>query len=131
MATNSPNPLPFSEPPYLRGLPSPYYTKSHLEFQKKCRAFLYENLHANALDYEREGFVPEHVFETFAKHNMILPNLPAPLPVQWLKKLGINDILGVKVEDWDYIHTGIYTDEVCRAELRGFFSRITNCKLLT
>jgi hypothetical protein len=35
---------------------------------------------------------------TFCKHNMLLPNMPAPLPVDWLKRLGINDILGVKVE---------------------------------
>ena len=43
---------------------------------------------------------------------MLLPALPAPLPVEWLKRLGIADILGVKVEDWDYIHSGIYGDEV-------------------
>jgi acyl-CoA dehydrogenase len=44
---------------------------------------------------------------------MLLPTLPAPLPVEWLKKLGIHDILGVvKVEEWDYIHTMIYADEV-------------------
>jgi acyl-CoA dehydrogenase len=112
MATNSPNPLPFSEPSYLRGLPSPYYSTSHLEFQKKCRAFIYENLSKYAIDYERSGFVPDHVFEIFAKHNMLLPNLPAPLPVRWLKRLGIHDILGVKVEEWDYLYTGIYFDEV-------------------
>lgn len=112
MATNSPNPLPFAEPPYLRGLPSPYYTASHLAFQKKARAFIYENLSRHALDYERDGIVPQHVFDTFAKNNMLIPNLPSPLPVQWLKRLGIHDILGVKVEEWDYLHTGIYLDEV-------------------
>jgi acyl-CoA dehydrogenase len=112
MATNSDNPLPFSEPPYLRGLPSPYYTQSHRGFQQRCRAFMYENLHIHALDWENDGFVPERVFETFAKHHMILPNLPAPLPVAWLKRLGIHDVLGVKVEEWDYLHTGIYCDEV-------------------
>lgn len=112
MATNSPNPLPFAEPAYLRGLPSPYYTTSHLAFQKKARAFIYENLNKYALDYERDGIVPQHVFDTFAKNNMLIPNLPSPLPVQWLRRLGIHDILGVKVEEWDYLHTGIYLDEV-------------------
>jgi hypothetical protein len=112
MATNSPNPIPFSEPPYLRGLPSPYYTESHCRFQKACRTFVWENLHKHAFQWEQEGLVPEHVFETFAKHNMLLPNLPSPLPVGWLKRLGIHDILGVRVEEWDYIHTGIYVDEV-------------------
>jgi acyl-CoA dehydrogenase len=72
------------------------------------------------MDWEREETVPAHVFETFAKHNMLIPNLPAPLPVQWLKKLGIHDILGaVKVEEWDYLHTGICVDEMARSGLAG------------
>lgn len=44
---------------------------------------------------------------------MLIPSLPAPLPVEWLKKLGVHNILGVvKVEDWDYLHTCIFVDEV-------------------
>jgi acyl-CoA dehydrogenase len=113
MAENSLNPVPFSEPPYLRGLPSPYYTEKHLQFQKRCRAFAWEHLVRHAMEWEKEGTVPEHVFQTFCKHNMLLPNLPSPLPVAWLKRLGIHDILGVKVEEWDHMYTGIYCDEVC------------------
>ena len=65
------------------------------------------------MDWERDGFVPDDVFQKFASSNMLVPSLPAPLPVEWLKKLGIHNILDtVKVEDWDYIHTAIYTDEV-------------------
>lgn len=112
MAENSLNPIPFSEPPYLRGLPSPYITDAHRRFQKACRKFAWENLIQHAMEWEKAGTVPEHVFQTFCKANMLLPNMPAPLPVQWCKRLGINDILGVKVEDWDYIYTGIYCDEV-------------------
>lgn len=112
MAENSINPVPFSEPPYLRGLPSPYHTEKHRAFQKRCRAFAWEHLVRHALEWEREGTVPEHVFQTFCQHNMLLPNLPAPLPVDWLKRLGIHDILGVKVEEWDHMYTGIYCDEV-------------------
>ncbi|BCS28282.1 acyl-CoA dehydrogenase family protein [Aspergillus puulaauensis] len=111
--------VPFAEPPYLRGLPSPYYSEGHRRFQKAAREFLYENLIKHALDWEREGTVPEHVFKDFCRANMLLPNLPAPLPAEWLKKLGIHDILGVKVEEWDYLHTGIYTDELARSGLSG------------
>ena len=75
-------PIPFSEPPYLSGLPSPYYTPSHLQWQKACRAFIEEHYLPYALDWEREGTVPPHVFQTFAKHHMLIPNLPAPLPSQ-------------------------------------------------
>lgn len=112
-------PVPFSEPPYLSGLPSPYYTESHLSWQKKCRAFIEENLLKHAMEWEREELVPEHVFEVFAKANMLLPALPAPLPVQTLKKLGIHDILGHPIDDWDYFHNMIYTDEMLRSGLAG------------
>ena len=78
-----------------------------------------EHLLENSLAWDTEETVPEHVFETFAKAGMLLPTLPAPLPVEWLKKLGIHDILGVvKVEEWDYIHTMIYADEVGFANTR-------------
>lgn len=110
---------PFAEPSYLRGLPSPYYTPAHRRFQKACREFLWEHLLRHAMDWERQSTVPEHVFETFCQHNMLLPNLPAPLPVGWLKRLGIHDVLGVKVEDWDYMYTGIYCDELARSGLAG------------
>ncbi len=64
--------------------------------------------------------VPAHVFDAFAKANMLIPNLPAPLPVNWLKKLGIHNILGaVRVEEWDYIHTAIFCDEMSRSGLAG------------
>lgn len=106
--------IPFSEPPYLSGLPSPYYSESHLRWQKTCRAFITEHLLKYAMEWEREETVPEHVFSQFAEANFLIPNLPAPLPVAWLKKLGIHEMPGgIKVEDWDYLHTAIYIDEVC------------------
>ena len=111
MTTIAPG-VPFSEPPWLMGLPSPYYTDSHRRWQKACRAFITEHLLDNALQWDEEGTVPEHVFETFAKANMLLPAMPAPLPVEWLHRLGIRDILGTKVEEWDYFHTAIFMDEV-------------------
>lgn len=100
----------------MRGLPSPYFGDAHRRFQAVCREFISTHLLQHARDWEREGTVPEHVFGTFCAHNMLLPNLPAPLPVAWLKRLHINDILGVPVEKWDYLYTGIYCDEVTLAQ---------------
>ncbi|KAJ4296642.1 hypothetical protein N0V90_006690 [Kalmusia sp. IMI 367209] len=112
--------VPFSEPPYLAGLPSPYYKPTHLRWQKAVREFITKNLTEKALEWDTEETLPEHVFETFAKAGMLLPSLPAPLPVEWLKKLGIHDILGVvNVEEFDYIHTMIYCDEMQRCGLAG------------
>jgi len=112
-------PVPFSEPPYLNGLPSPYYTEAHRKWQKKCRAFVEENLLKYAFEWEREETVPDHVFPIFAKANMLLPALPAPLPVEQLKSAGIHDILGQPVDQWDYFFTLIYNDEMLRSGLAG------------
>ena len=57
---------------------------------------------------------------------MLIPNLPAPLPVDWLKRLGVHNILGaVKVEEWDYLHTAIYTDEMARSGVSGPCASLT------
>lgn len=51
---------------------------------------------------------------------MLIPALPAPLPVEWLHKLGIHELPGgLKVEDFDYLHGLIYGDEMCRSGLIG------------
>ena len=113
-------PIPFSEPPYLQGLPVPWITPGLREWQRKCRAFITEHLTQYAWDWEKEETVPEHLFPLFCKHNMLIPNLPSPLPVAELKAAGIHDILGVvKVEDFNYFHTLIYIDEMGRSGLAG------------
>ena len=124
MATGS-NPVPFAEPSYLRGLPSPYFQETHLKFQRRCRDFFNEHFIPYALEWETAGTVPEHVWVTFNKHNMLLPNLKSPLPIKWLKRLGLNDILGVPVEEWDYLHTAIWVDERARTGISGPGSSLT------
>ena len=105
--------IPFADPPWINGLPSPYYTESHRKWQRACRACIEEHLLTNALEWDTATELPPHVFQTFAKHHMFLPALPPPLPVDWLQKLGIRELPGgLKVEDFDYMHMAIYTDEV-------------------
>lgn len=116
---STPN-IPFSEPPYLLGLPSPYYQESHYKWQKTCRDFISQNLTQHAMQWENEELVPPHVWEDFGKGNMLIPALPSPLPVQQLKVAGIHELPGgLKVEDFDYFHFLIYTDEMMRGGLAG------------
>ncbi len=62
----------------------------------------------------------ENLFAKFAVANFLVPNLPAPLPIKWLKRLGIHELPGgLKVEDFDYLHNSIYVDEVCPMTVRG------------
>lgn len=69
--------------------------------------------------WESEGKVPEEVYTTFAKSNMLIPCLPAPLPVEWLHRVGITHVGPLKVEDSDYTHTSIFLSEMCRSGLAG------------
>lgn len=120
MSLSNQVPTPFSEPPWLMGLHSPYYTDSHRKWQKACREFISRHLAPHALEWETEGNVPDHVFETFSKHNMLIPNLPAPLPIDLLKEMGITKLLGgLKVEEFDYFHFAIYISEMRRLGIGG------------
>ena len=59
------------------------------------------------------------MYEKFSRFNMLIPNLPAPLPVEWLEKVGITKIGPVKVEDFDYTYASIYVSEMMRSGLNG------------
>ncbi|KAK7903327.1 hypothetical protein LTR67_001346 [Exophiala xenobiotica] len=111
--------VPFAEPSYLRGLPSPYFQPTHLAFQRRCRAWFAEHFLPHALEWETAGTVPSHVWHTFNAANMLVPNLNSPLPVSWLHRLNIRDILGVPVQEWDYLHTAIWVDERARTGISG------------
>lgn len=112
--------VPFAEPPWLNGLPSPIFKETHRRWQVAIRAFIEEHLLAHAEEWERAETVPDHVFRAFAAANMLIPALPAPLPTAWLKRLGINELLGgLRVEDFDYLHSVIYSDEMSRSGLAG------------
>ncbi|KAF3940511.1 hypothetical protein ABW19_dt0206927 [Dactylella cylindrospora] len=111
--------IPFSEPPYLTGLPSPYYKDSHHAWQKQCRSFISKHF-ADNLQWETDENVPDDLFKTFAEANMIIPALPSPLPIKQLKEAGIHELPGgLKVEEFDYFHNLIYGDELLRIGLGG------------
>ncbi|PSS05270.1 acyl-CoA dehydrogenase/oxidase [Coniella lustricola] len=121
-------PIPFSEPPWLLGLPSPIFKPTHYKWQRAIRAFITTHLTAHALEWEKAGTLPPHVFETFARANMLLPALGAPLPLAWLRRLGIHALLtdteghnsySLPIEEFDYLHAVIYADEMNRSGLVG------------
>ncbi|KAK6530188.1 hypothetical protein TWF694_003555 [Orbilia ellipsospora] len=117
--------IPFSEPPYLMGLPSPYYNESHYRWQKACREFISTQF-ADVLSWEASGSVPSTLFQNFAKANMLIPALPFPLPIKQLKEAGIHELLGgLKIEEFDAFHRLIYGDEMLRSGLSGPPASIT------
>ncbi|KAI0478411.1 putative acyl-CoA dehydrogenase [Xylariaceae sp. FL0804] len=113
-------PIPFSDPPWLMGLPSAHFTSSHRRFQAAARSFITENLTSHAVEWDKSSTLPESVFASFAAANMLIPALPAPLPCAWLRRLGVHLLPGgVAVEDFDALHGLIYADEMARSGLAG------------
>ena len=55
----------------------------------------------------------------------MVPNLPAPLPVAWLKRVGITQVGPLKVEEFDYVHIAIYIAEMIQSGLMGPVTAIT------
>ncbi|EMD95279.1 hypothetical protein COCC4DRAFT_149257 [Bipolaris maydis ATCC 48331] len=118
--------IPFSEAPYARGLPCPLYTKSHLLWQKKCKAFLDKNYHPFAAQWEEEDNVSDSYWQTFISANMFVPCMAMPLPCDWLRRVGICDVLGTPIEEFDTLHGVIYYDEIYRSGLTGPFSVVSS-----
>lgn len=106
-------PIPFAENPWLTGLPSPYYNESHYKWQATCREFIDGILTPFAKDFEKDKQLPDHVFKAFAEQHFIIAGLPAPLPVNILKGIGITHLPGgLAVEEFDYFHHLVYNTEV-------------------
>jgi acyl-CoA dehydrogenase len=104
---------PFAEPPWLRGLPSANYTESHRRWQRQCREFVGKTLVEEGANWELEGDIPAGIWEAFTESHMLLACLQPPLPVRELHSLGITELPGgVKIEDFDYIHSAIFADEL-------------------
>jgi acyl-CoA dehydrogenase len=73
-------PVPFSEPPYLTGLPSAYYKETHFKWQKTCRAFAEETMMPYAAEWERNGDVPgrAHVYTSTSQHPNSVQRISTP-----------------------------------------------------
>ncbi|KAK3320132.1 acyl-CoA dehydrogenase/oxidase [Cercophora scortea] len=112
--------IPFSDPPWLQGLPSAHFTDSHRKWQATIRPLIQRLLHDQAVEWEQAETVPAHVFADFAAANLLVASLPAPLPVDWLKRVGIHELPGgLRVEDFDTMHNYIFGDEMVRSGLVG------------
>lgn len=68
----------------------------------------------------------DDLYAKFAAANFLIPNMPAPLPLNWLRKAGIHELPGgLKIEDYDYLHTQIYIDELARSGSLGPSGAVT------
>lgn len=50
--------VPYAEPAWYRGVPTPYYNESHAKFRGKCRAFVDEHLVPFVDEWDEAGLCP-------------------------------------------------------------------------
>ncbi|KAJ5824735.1 acyl-CoA dehydrogenase [Penicillium robsamsonii] len=105
--------VPFAEPAWARGCPSPYYNDSHRRLRAAMRSWVDENLMPHTLELESSAALPDSLYEKAANDGLIMPMASgATIPQEWRGKYPI--IGNVSPEEWDGFHDLIIHDEFGR-----------------
>jgi len=103
---------PYGDPSWYQGWHSPYYTKSHIEFRAKVRAFVDKELMPYAHDWEESKKIPPEVFVKAFEAGWLPCVVGAPWPREFTGSLDAP-------EGYDYFHELIAIDEVGRCGSGG------------
>lgn len=112
------SPVPYAEPLWLRPLfKSPYFKESHRSLQKAIREFTDRYVTPEAQEKERDGtYISQELIDRMAETNVLAMRLGPG------KHLHGRQLLGGAVDgkEFDYLHDMIVTQELVRANARGF-----------
>jgi hypothetical protein len=112
------SPVPYAEPLWLRPqFKSPYYKESHRRLQKAIREFTDKYVTPEAQEKERDGtYISQELINRMAETNVLAMRLGPG------KHLHGRNLLGGAVDgkEFDYLHDMIVTQELVRANARGF-----------
>ncbi|KAJ5690794.1 hypothetical protein N7462_005186 [Penicillium macrosclerotiorum] len=112
------SPVPYAEPMWLRPqFKSPYYKDSHRRLQKAIREFTDRYVTPEAQEKERDGtYISQELIDRMAETNILAMRLGPG------KHLHGRSLLGGVVDgkEFDYLHDLIVTQELVRANARGF-----------
>eukprot|EP00516_Mucochytrium_quahogii_P001769 CAMPEP_0203759814 /NCGR_PEP_ID=MMETSP0098-20131031/13055_1 /ASSEMBLY_ACC=CAM_ASM_000208 /TAXON_ID=96639 /ORGANISM=" , Strain NY0313808BC1" /LENGTH=517 /DNA_ID=CAMNT_0050653049 /DNA_START=166 /DNA_END=1719 /DNA_ORIENTATION=- len=109
--------VPYSEPSAWQGAASPYWKETHLNFRRKLRKWLEENVREEAEAGEMSGKAPSK--ELYAKMGAV-GLLGARIGPGEHLQFGPKEIFGVPIETFDYFHECIAHEEVSRLACPGF-----------
>jgi alkylation response protein AidB-like acyl-CoA dehydrogenase len=111
--------VPYAEPAWLMPqFQSPYYNDSHRRLQKAMRVFTDTNIYPEAQEKEISGEkISQELIQRMADAN-ILGMRVGPGP-HLHGRLILNGVL--RGEDFDYFHDLVVTQELVRANARGFW----------
>lgn len=104
--------LPWAEPAWYTGRPSPYYKESHRRLRKAVRDWVEANVIPNIESWEVEGKVPDSIYHQCAKDGLLMPIAAGRrIPEEWRNYPIIGSI---KPEEWDGFHDFVLWDELFR-----------------
>jgi predicted heme/steroid binding protein len=110
--------VPYGEPTWLTPqFKSPYFNESHRRLQKALRVFTDTEVYPVAQECEAEGkLIPQSLIDKMAEKGVLHMRLGPGKHMH-----GVNLMDGaVKGEEFDYFHDMITTQELVRANARGF-----------
>jgi alkylation response protein AidB-like acyl-CoA dehydrogenase len=106
------SPLPWAEPAWYQGRPSPYYKDSHRHLRRVVREWVEKNVLPHVDDWEAAGEVPDSIYHQCAKDGLTVPIAAGrKIPEEWRDYPIIG---GIKAEEWDGFHDFVLWDELYR-----------------
>ncbi|KAJ4175558.1 hypothetical protein NW759_017662 [Fusarium solani] len=121
--------LPYAEPAWARGYPSPYYNDSHRRLRAAMRSWVDENLMPHTLEWETSQVLPDWLWEKAAKDGVIMPMAAgAAIPQEWAGKYPIMG--NIAPEEWDGFHDLTIHDEFERVGGVGIHNGLVGCTVL-
>ena len=109
--------VPYAEPLWLTPIfKSPYYTESHRKLQRGVREFVDEHVAPEAQEKELDGtYISQELVDKMAKNNMLGMRLGPGKHLHGKTLPG-----GVRGEDFDFFSDLLVSQELARANSRGF-----------
>ncbi|RDW80767.1 hypothetical protein BP5796_05465 [Coleophoma crateriformis] len=104
--------IPWAEPSWYSGRPTPYYKPSHFKLRDYVRKWAEENINDNVTAWEAAGKIPDDVYRQCADAGLILPLAAGNrIPREWAN---FPIAAGIKAEEWDGFHDFVLWDELFR-----------------
>ncbi|KAI9620832.1 hypothetical protein H4Q26_013502 [Puccinia striiformis f. sp. tritici PST-130] len=114
--------IPFSQPAWYSGVPSPYYKASHLKLREVARKWTETHLMDQAQNWEENGSIDHATYQQAAKDGLISQCYPT-LAESGSQKSGLNtsrsSLISPPPEEWDGFHAFILQDELMRCGSAG------------
>ncbi|KAF2471680.1 acyl-CoA dehydrogenase-like protein [Lindgomyces ingoldianus] len=104
--------LPWAEPSWYTGRPSPYYKESHRRLRDAVRQWCDEHVAPYNEEWVEEGAIPASLYSECAKAGLLIPIAAGKsIPKEWSHYPIIG---GIKAEEWDGFHDLVLWDELVR-----------------